>query len=321
MKKTLVALAALAATGAFAQATVSGSYGFGWKQTRSAAGADQAGMGVDTAIIKLSASEDLGGGTKVTVNMGVDGVTRGSTSIEGADSNINIATANMGTFDFSLAESADFITRSTGNAGGPSQDGRFFAAQAGSEADAFAWSIPLSSSLTFMYDFGEADKALGTGSAGAASVTVQRQHQVRVNYASGALSASLRYAVRDAQIAGDEASVKDRIRAAAKYDMGSVAVGAAYERRNFVYGNYRNDYGVSLGLPMGALTLGGNWVARTTDGSATTASNGTRTGYGLSASYALSKRTSLNANYYNYKAALADTDNSTEFNTVIMHNF
>lgn len=320
MKKTLVAMAALVATGAFAQATVSGTYAYGWKQTRSAAGADAAGLGVDTAIIKLSAAEDLGGGTKVTVNMGVDGVTRGSTSIEGADSNIKIATANMGTFDFSLAESADFITRSTGNAGGPSQDGRFFGAQAGSEADAFAWSIPLSSSLTFMYDFGEADKALGTGSAGAASVTAQRQHQVRVNYASGALSASLRYAVRDAQLNAED-SVKDRIRAAAKYDLGSIALGAAYERRNFVFGNYRNDYGVSFGLPLGAMTLGGNWVARTTDGSATATNNGTRSGYGLSASYALSKRTSINANYYSYKAALAHSDNSTEFNTVIAHNF
>jgi len=51
MKKTLVAMAVLAASGAsFAQATLTGSYAFGYATTSSAAGAKSSGLGTDTLL-------------------------------------------------------------------------------------------------------------------------------------------------------------------------------------------------------------------------------------------------------------------------------
>ncbi len=91
MKKTLIAVAALAATSAFAQVTITGGYAFGLKNTvtgaTTAAGSDRtaAGLGIDTAEVKFGASEDLGGGMKVDVSMGLNNIQRGAT-VGGVDS-------------------------------------------------------------------------------------------------------------------------------------------------------------------------------------------------------------------------------------------
>ena len=66
MKKTLVALAALAATGAFAQVTITGNLAMGYAVATNVAngGGDVSGLGVDTSEIDFAATEDLGGGVK-----------------------------------------------------------------------------------------------------------------------------------------------------------------------------------------------------------------------------------------------------------------
>jgi predicted porin len=77
MKKTLLALAIVAASGAaFAQsATLSGAYVFGYQSTK-VAGVRTAGIGTDTAAIALTASEDLGGGLKATARVSLGGMMR-----------------------------------------------------------------------------------------------------------------------------------------------------------------------------------------------------------------------------------------------------
>ena len=73
MKKTLVALAALAATGAFAQVTMTGELAWATK-LRSLTGAvctyrRRIWLGTDTSISsQLDASEDLGGGMKIAAS-------------------------------------------------------------------------------------------------------------------------------------------------------------------------------------------------------------------------------------------------------------
>ena len=74
MKKTLVALAVLAASGAsFAQVSLSGEFAYGYSATTDAAGLKKSGGGLDTAQLVFSAKEDLGGGTSVAVTMKTDG--------------------------------------------------------------------------------------------------------------------------------------------------------------------------------------------------------------------------------------------------------
>jgi len=67
MKKTLIAMAAVAVTsGAMAQAVISGAYNFDYQNTMTAGAANTFGMG--DVIVKVSSSEDLGGGMSINAN-------------------------------------------------------------------------------------------------------------------------------------------------------------------------------------------------------------------------------------------------------------
>ena len=63
MKKTLVALAALAATGAYAQATITGSINVGYKNSAAGVGS-VGGLKGDRNHLTFTASEDIGNGMK-----------------------------------------------------------------------------------------------------------------------------------------------------------------------------------------------------------------------------------------------------------------
>jgi len=79
MKKTLIAIAALAATSAFAQSsvTLSGNLDFAYGTAKAGTAASQSTISTrditaSTSVIKIVAVEDLGGGTKATVQYGID---------------------------------------------------------------------------------------------------------------------------------------------------------------------------------------------------------------------------------------------------------
>lgn len=332
MKKTLVAVAVLAASGAsIAQVTVSGAYAYGFRTTHTAstatvAGSDSSGFGVDTSMLKFSASEDLGGGNKVSAYMQIDGLNRAD-GAKGGDSNITFATASFGTFILGLEESADFMTRSTGNAGGVDFNGKLYAAKAGGATDDFWWQYPVTKELTFAYDLSEAGlEGFGAGSAGAATVTKQRQSQYRLNYASGPIKATVRYAMYDAKTAASTTSAEadNRLRLAGTYDFGVAKIGAAYN--NLTYSantagtGQRTDTAVSVGVPLGALVLGANYGERKWD-TVPGKANGTINGWGLSADYSLSKRTSINTYYTSYNKSVAETEKNNEFWLVLGHTF
>ena len=95
MKKTLVALAALAATGAFAQVTISGSMNVGYKNSAAGAGSVGALKG-DRNHLTFTAAEDIGNGLKVTAALQLrydsmhGGNTYGNTAIEGGTKGANL---------------------------------------------------------------------------------------------------------------------------------------------------------------------------------------------------------------------------------------
>ncbi len=73
MKKTLIALAAVAATGAsFAQVTMTGNMGFSWQQSPviHASGQHVQGLAMNDGEIYISATEDMGDGWKATARGG-----------------------------------------------------------------------------------------------------------------------------------------------------------------------------------------------------------------------------------------------------------
>src|SRR3990167_310563 len=99
MKKTLIALAVLAASGAsFAQATLSGNYTFGYKQTSGGGVAQMGGFGTDTAAIKIAATEDLGGGMAASAQVTFANGNRGG-AVAGEDAFVKL-TGGFGALTF-----------------------------------------------------------------------------------------------------------------------------------------------------------------------------------------------------------------------------
>lgn len=96
MKKTLIALAAVAATGAsFAQVTMTGNIGFSWQQSpavsSSAAGQHVQGFAINDGEIYITAKEDLGDGWAATARGGFTMRGRGN-GIADRDATVQLTT-------------------------------------------------------------------------------------------------------------------------------------------------------------------------------------------------------------------------------------
>jgi predicted porin len=333
MKKTLIALAVLAASGAsFAQVTITGNLTMGYQADhRGVSKTDASGLGMDTAEIYFNASEDLGGGMKATAKLGFDGVTRASAN--GGDAILGLS-GGFGTLTLGTTKGADYLSGGVAKVGGTGMDGKVFSVRTNSESLAYAMSFgPVTVSLT------HAEPAntlgLGAGAAGAqgtytvtnfegtvsAATENQRSNRLAAKYAAGALVVDGGYAVYD-QSGTTGGNDKSQIRAAVSYNLGVAQIGGGMVVNSKVVGT-RTDALVSVAFPMGALTLGADWASRTTAdyAAAVPDKNGTMTGYGLSASYALSKRTSASLSYTNFKQTLDATENSTSTAVLLSHSF
>lgn len=122
MKKTLVALAALAATASFAQSsvTLSGNLDFAYSSTT---GSNTAYNGntiatttgtASTSVINIRAIEDIGGGMKVTAHYGLDPRTLANDSLGVSNANSAVAPAYLGNTATGLARDEAFIGISGG---------------------------------------------------------------------------------------------------------------------------------------------------------------------------------------------------------------
>jgi hypothetical protein len=322
MKKTLVALAALAATGAFAQVSITGGVAYGYLQTSmgSAAGnADASGFGIDTAELNFNVAEDMGGGSKVTGLIQFDTVARNG--VTGGDVVLSYATASAGTLTMSTTKGADYLTGGIAAVGNKGLDGAITSARASN--DAVSYSYPLTSSLKLGFAHLEAAKvgnAVGIG-AGAAGPDIgeQRRNMVTVDYAAGALKANLGMGSYDQQ--GNAATnFKSVTRGAVSYDLGAVKLGAGFDSRTYNVGT-RMDYALGVMVPVGQLSVGALWASRSYNDTTDASKDGTRSGYSLRAKYDLSKQTNILVDYQNYKKAFADTNNSSTVEVYLNKSF
>jgi predicted porin len=334
MKKTLIALAVLAASGAsFAQVTITGNLTMGYQADhRGVSKTDASGLGVDTAEIIFKASEDLGGGMKASAQLGLDSVTRAA-GLGGHDAVLAVS-GGFGALTLATAKGADYLSGGVAKVGGTGMDGKVFSVRTSADSIAYAMPFgPVTVSLT------HAEPAntlgLGAGAAGAqgtytvtnfegtvsAATENQRSNRLAAKYAAGALVVDGGYAVYD-QSGTTGGNDKSQIRAAVSYNLGVAQIGGGMVVNSKVVGT-RTDALVSVAFPMGALTLGADWASRTTAdyAAAVPDKNGTMTGYGLSASYALSKRTSASLSYTNFKQTLDATENSTSTAVLLSHSF
>lgn len=366
MKKSLIALAVLAASGAsFAQVTITGNYTYGFKQSTIAspsslpaglpAGAaavtqalsggtggnsagDSSGFGVDTSLVTFAAKEDLGGGMSVAAEMSLDGFTRGAAN--GGDSSLKLTTS-VGRLSLQSYKPVDYLSGGISGVGGVGMDNKVFPARSLKEAIGFDTKLgPVFVGIAHMEQAGGSTAStsgapgngagLGVGAAGAPSTVGQRLTSLSATYVGGPLIANVNYLTYDNRTDSSNTSYKDVIRTAASYDFGAFKLGGGFSQLTIMSGATLVDALVGVSVPFGALTLGMNYANETAKGFTAGAygtSNlpagavdQTRNGYGLSATYALSKRTSLIASYANW-LPFAGASRNNETNLLLSHSF
>jgi predicted porin len=304
MKKTLIALAAVAvSSAAMAQVTISGLVGAQFAQEKGTNGT----FGLHDADLTFTAAEDLGNGMKVTAKatMNFENGRGSSAKAKKADGTDNAdATASTGYTaieDVTIAISGGFGAVTIGRveagngiigrglAGAPvmgADDGIVLAAA--SNTNIVSYGSPRMAGVQLTGNFTQ-----GTGIFGSriSNLEVAKAESFAVsvgaNYAAGPVSAGIDY----------QQTIK-RIRASASLDLGMAKIGAGMETK----GGAGDNFVVGVSVPMGAVTVGAAYSANTKDrgtNATTGKSLGTEdaTATEVGVSYALSKRTTLSAAY------------------------
>jgi predicted porin len=356
MKKTLIALAVLAASGAsFAQVTATGNLTYGYQATTNGGNiinnnnsSDTAGFGADTARVIFTAKEDLGSGYAAKAVLSVNTGPQAASS--GDDHSLTLTTP-VGGLVLGTAKAADYLSGgiasvgayyagwdSTSNTVGnlnAGQGDKLFTNR--TKRDYVALVVPVGA-FTFALTAADAagDVAIGSGTTGLAAGTsfgsTAPVTTLSATYAAGPLVANGQYAVYKNNQTNNAA--KDTTRLAGSYDLGMVKLGAGVVVTNQVavtpgQSNPKTtDFLVAAKAPFGQSHLGLTYASRTVadavTGLAQTSSTGT--GYSLEYGYDLSKRTSVIANYARWTpvggaGVVTNQDASTQYQLLLSHSF
>ena len=311
MKKTLIALAVLGAAAGAAQAqssvTLYGRVDAGIASVKDVTGISQSkidnggAVGLTTSRWGMRGTEDLGGGLKASFKLESrfnvdDGTFNSSTRLFHGESFValggDFGTVKVGrlftAFDDlrgiavsrSLWDSAFTPTGDVYGAGGDYAN-RSDNAIRYDTADYSGFSGAL------MYGFGENKTA---------TVNAGNQFSLHVKYANGPVAVGYGYQKETA--AGGKSTKYNAVSGA--YDFGVASISAGYNSRNGedLATGKDNEYTLGVNVPVGAINLSAGYAnSRTKIGSVTTAKGN---GFGIGATYSLSKRTTL---YTGYKTA------------------
>lgn len=281
MKKSLIALAVLAASGAtFAQVTITGEYGFGYQ--KSSAGVR--GLLSTDGAVSFNASEDLGGGMKADAQVKIAGGGRNSTISSSEDAFVKLTTG-AGLFTFGAIESGN---SSFNTAGAPLSlpdglDGRIV--DGGTNVDTVSWAAK----------FGAIGVSLGyydSGTAPGAGDGVVEGYGLGLSYADGPLALSL--AVKNPTARSADKGV--RVRLGGSFDAGAVKFGLGAQTQT--EGN-PTQMNVGISAPVGALTVGALYARSEAKTGGLGAVHNARSGFGIGVDYALGKMTKVNLSYGN----------------------
>ena len=300
MKKTLIALAVLAASGAaFAQSsvTLSGVYSVSYQKdlTNTAANgnpltnnsavavqnaaANAVGNGfADTdANVKLAAVEDLGGGLKASFDYTLETGAQRGTVVSRADSGVALSGA-FGAVAVRNTRSSDLIA-SIGSAAISLPDGLYDSSNivARAAGDLVSYTLPAFGGVTASVSFFE-------GNDGAISLptTDKSAYILGLSYANGPLTVGAAMKSVNTPAATTKSSNYELM---AAYDLGVAKISYAFDGKSATTGTYADDaQGFSVTVPVGAISLGANYFKR-----------GSNKVSEVGATYAFSKRTTLSA--------------------------
>jgi hypothetical protein len=290
MKKTLIALAALASTAAFAQSvTLSGGVGVAVQNTSAGTQLTQT-----DGFLKFSVTEDLGGGLSIAASQQIAMKGRGGsvasedtfTSLSGGFGKVEFNNQNAGSnLVGSLASLASDVN---GLMGG---DAHLSLAR---------YTAPAIGGVTLSVASYNNQGASGTATTldtNSIFSSTKYATAYKAAYAAGPLTAAAEYRQHDG-----------RTRVWAGYDLGVAKVDMGTEV-SYKDASKKKQTGFGLTVPMGATTLGLHHETKADKGKGTE----------VAAVYALSKRTNVNLSY----GRLTDTANVSTNNTRVrlMHTF
>ena len=304
MKKTLIALAAVAVSGAaFAQVTITGAVAWGVQNT---VGDQAARFNLTNADVTFASSEDLGGGLKAgaSATLTFENERSNATTVEAVSASIG---GGFGTFAYAsvLSGSAKM------SAGVSVEDDMTDAIGAYAAVNVITYTTPeLAPGLTATVELagaqGKADTATknlaGTTVLTSAAFDADGQLKVAtdptliVNYKSGPLTVYFDYPTKakdwDARVT---------------YDLGVAKVGYRATSADQATLGATTEFTVTA--PMGAVNVGYHY-AKSDVGSAN----------GFAVSYALSKRSAISASYVNAKKGAAGLDGNN-YRVQVSHSF
>ena len=327
MKKTLVALAAVAVTsGAFAQATMTGSLAYGYRQTQLSTGVTAGGMGSNAAAIDFAVTEEIEGLGKVSGKMGISSKNTDQSAVA-RDTNLKLDMGSAGAFTMSAEYGYSWLagTASSGSVAACSftyGDCTTGIGMFGTYTynDNLSYALKVTDALSVSLSHTEpSDTTSGIGAGGAAG-TKARYNTASATYSSGSLVVTGGYRTYDlANVATGNNNYRHR--AAFSYDLGIAKIGAGYEQTTATYGNTATDsvFNIALAVPNSPLTVSATFGQRALAGNATSSADTVYSGNIYAASYKLSGRTSLNTTYLTNQSA--GTSNPTFFLATINHTF
>ena len=306
MKKTLVALAAVAVTGgAFAQSVLTGDIAYGFSSA-TVNNVSTSGFGLNAADIAFSTSEDVVGLGKLSLSIAYGSEGGRNVAVYAADQSITLVTTGGMTLSAGSVKGSSYLGQGIASAGSAFDDslaGKNLASR--TVNDNLSAKMALTDTLTLSVSHTEADVAIGTGSAIAVSSTTQRYNTASLTFKSGDLTVDGGFRSYDNQIAQSTSSVNTLSRAAVGYNLGVAKIGVGMTTATYMYGNTNTQSLVGLSTALNGVKLGAQYGQTVTSGNATTTSNYTRTGMLLGGQYDFSKRTYLVGHWYSHDAGFS----------------
>jgi len=351
MKKTLIALAAVAVSGSafaanHAAAAGSGSFvkfsgKFGTSINRSTLAnfAAPTNIGVTDGDLRVDAVEDLGGGLKAFAAMELrvrgrgaadEGGPANTSGVGGRNATVGLDSASIGALAAGAIEFGNGL-KGRAWAGAPigiayalENDAKGLSGPLGNSAnvDTLIYTTPqLLPGLVFMYIKADSITAPSRLTKGLSVNAYQ------VHYDNGPLGITADYSKfdNDGTLAGGVARDRSRVRVAASYNFGPFAAGIGYEDNSksgvngvVAYPNDASNYTAGVRVPLGAVTLGAVWAH--TDATAAQTNNA-RSGYAFAVQYDFSKRTNVNWTVLKQTEAADAGNEGTRHQLRLMHSF
>ena len=272
-------MAAVAVAGvASAQVTISGAIGARFESSVNSAGTEDKGIGMSDSAIKFSVSEDLGAGLSLAASAGFENMTKGGSAPAGTGASLAIS-GEFGTVSFSNVESSDYLPNDSITTVGN-----------GTSNDRMQYDTPTINGFKGFVQYGDAANGASTHS------TTNTSMVYGLNYSGGPLSADVAVLKVDTS---KHTSSDGWNRFGATYDFGVATVRYAQINYKSAAAVKGKETGLTVTAPLGALTASASMASHKDDGSAKL--DGTE----FSLTYALSKRTSVNATFRKYDSATA----------------